>query len=185
MDNVKPNIFLRKDAVFQHHLFKSDIQDCLKNVSYKKFEPDLRKIPHKHFYHSVNPQGKALDRCSNACGHWHRVTWQMDKATGNLIAISGPAMRDATRQLKNGLKKSAPEECTWSDVEGRITKDDHTHEWTYEGTDVLSPSILERGRALTREQALEQGVDLSLPKVKPMGQARPFSDEDGVSIAEL
>ena len=179
---VKPNIRLRQNMTFEHHLFESDVQDCLKNTSYKKWQPELRSIPHKHFFHTKDMRGKSLTKSSHACGHYHHMTWTMD-ANGNLVAKSQEALRDASFKYEDGSRAIRPEECTWRDKKGKVTTDAHTHVWTYLGTDILSPGILKNNREQSQEEAAGYGVNVNT-NIKPMGQARPLTEADGITVRE-
>lgn len=179
----KPNIRLRQNMTFEHHLFGSDVKDCLKNTSYKRWQPDLHKVPHKHFFHTRDMRGKALNKSSHACGHYHIMQWRMDPATGNLLAASGPALRDASVKLEDGSRETRPEECTWMDKKKKIFRDDHQHEWEYLGTDILSPGILKHNREANQEEAAGYGVDVNA-QVRPMGQARPLTAADGFTVRD-
>lgn len=179
----KPNIRLRQNMTFEHHLFGSDVQNCLKNTSYKKYHPELREVPHKHFFHTKDMRGKSLNKSSHACGHYHVMTWRMDPQTGDLIAESGIALRDATIRYEDGSRETRPEECTWSNKKREIQRDNHRHSWTYLGTDILSPGILKQNREANQEEAASYGVNVNAG-VKPMAQARPFTAEDGITVRE-
>lgn len=182
---AQPKIRLRANVEFEHHLFESDVKNCKKNVSYKKFHPDLRDIPHKHFFHSKDQRGKSLIRCTSASGHYHECTMSMDKE-GNLIVKSGPAMMDVTKKMRDGTNKTVQQQSRWetsSEQEPHLV-DAHEHTWVYSGSDILSPNILERTRSRNRQEMEGEGHQVS-QMVKPLAQPRPITADDGIEIREV
>lgn len=179
--DTKPKIISRANSAFEHHLFESDIQDLQKNVSYEPYKPSLKPIPHKHFFHSKDNRGRALHISTHMGGHYHEVTWEVD-AKGNLIAKSGPPMRMVTIKRKDGSTIQQPQRVFWANLDGDNEKDDHTHKWRYVGSDTLSPNILNRGRQENRAQLAAEGFDVTQARVKPLGQGRHLTEEDGWEI---
>ena len=190
---MAPKLMYRGSVEFRHDLFKLGISTMLKNVSYKKFEPDLHKVPHVHFFHSHDMKGKKLLHSASVGGHFHEVTveWNEDPTTGELSIKSmkcGPPLRTAQRRLKKGGVKSViepvrfetGEDDTFDEagdvVEGRAVTtyeyDRHVHDIEYMGSEMLSPEKLKRQQE-SDKAALRGMVQAQPDLLQNPGEAKP------------
>lgn len=177
-----PRMVMRGERKMVHHLFSSTVEDCLKNVSYTPKKPKLEPLPHKHFFHTCDNRGRRLTTCSMSNGHFHEVTWESDPQTGELRAKSGPALRKETRNFDDGTSEVVDSEVGWPDARGKLHMDSHTHEWEYVHSEEFSAKDVDALRQANKEGLVAQGVHAG--DVKPMQNARPLTQEDGVTIRE-
>lgn len=168
------NVRIRGEKVLQHHLFESDVKNCLKNVSYNPKEPRLEGVPHKHFFHTIDSRGRRLSESSIILNHFHKIEWGMDTDTGDLYAKSGPAMRMATIHHDDGNTEVMPERVGWKS-RGKTQYDEHTHEWTYVDTEEFTPNSLEARRKSNRDE-------IGAVMVQPIQTAEPFNANDPATI---
>lgn len=176
-----PRMVMKGERKMVHHLFASSIEDCLKNVSYVPKKPELKPMPHKHFFHSVDNRGRRLTTSSMANGHFHEVTWESDPETGDLRAKSGPALHKVTVQFEDGTFEVQDLPVEWKDARGKVYRDDHQHEWEYLDSEEFTAKSVAALREANREELDASGVS---PEAKPMQQARPITHQDGVTIRE-
>ena len=190
--------FARGTKTFEHDLFRLEIAQCLKNEHWIKGDPWIVKKKHKHFFHSVNDTtGSPRVRCSMAAGHFHviKVKWEEGKAP---VTTCGPPQRVKKRKLPGADQYVAANEgISWPKIEkvlvdGGVTVqeklivDDHRHEMTYIGTEILDSNSRASLRKATREdvQAMvnKAGMDhLSNQAVKlsALSQANPPGVKEG------
>ena len=122
-DIIKRN-FTGSDEI-NSDLFKLVLGYFTKDISViKKKVPDpqdLQKVPHAHFYHSVDSNGREMDSCNAVGGHKHTVTVKYDKDGEIVSAVCG--------------KSTGP-------------IDDHIHEIEYIKTDKVERRIRNKNTAL-------------------------------------
>lgn len=142
-----------------HHLFKSDIQKMLKNVSYKKDMPIIERLDHGHLFHSINSQMKIQDYTSAIGGHFHKIRWGLDAQGKPQILEVGPPLHYKYVRRPSGQKKIlAP--VAWRDGETeKEIVDTHTHRFEYVHSEEISESST---RAVQQDsfQALAQRAGL-------------------------
>jgi hypothetical protein len=137
---VQPKIIQRGAKTFRHDLFKATVGSTLKNVGIKKYQPELVKVEHVHFFHSHDAKGQGSKHTTAAVGHFHEVEQYIDPATGYPAVKCGPALRKVQKRMKNGFMKSFIEPVTFEDGNtGQTVTDSHTHEFEYLGSEELSP----------------------------------------------
>lgn len=180
---VEAKIVLRGNKVMMHHLFASDVKDCLKNVSYTPNQPSLQPVPHKHFFHNIDTRGRKVTQSSMIMNHYHDVTWGMDPETGKMFAKSGPAMRIGTQRYEDGTVETMPEQVHWLDRRKKPQYDDHSHTWEYIDSEEFTANGLEARREHNRNELAAQGVNVN-PTVKPLQNAVPFTKDDPATIRE-
>lgn len=95
-----------------HDLYKLEVAQTRKNVSYIQNQPIWEPVDHCHFFHSYDSFGKKQWHASPISGHTHEVIERIDE-NGNLVAECGPAIR-----VVNGKKLT-------------YENDQHTHEVNY------------------------------------------------------
>jgi len=134
--------------LFTHDLYKLEVANFQKNLSWKAGQPNLVPVQHVHFYHSHNSRGKPLDSANLQNGHTHKVTVEVD-AEGNLIGKCGPPIKLVKKQLRSGrvLKQWRPvqflDETQYDDTgESKLITDDHRHVITYMHSEELSDAKL-------------------------------------------
>lgn len=177
----------RHDVHFRHDVFRSDAQNCLRDVGYEYLKPDLLKVPHAHVYHSHDNNGKKLTRTGSACGHWHDVLHYTDPTTGDITAKCGPAMHEVVSLSATGRTISRIEpvcfekEVLTGDNAGQIMKvmDDHSHVLEYIGSEELSPLGIQND--LKSQQAAAQAMGITLGGIKDNSPA-PLTPGDGVTM---
>lgn len=93
---------LERTQLVYHDLYKLLPADTIKKISPvdptlsdeqndQAYPPEWRTVPHKHFYHTTNSDGKKQIYCAPAAGHFHEVTTHEDE-DGNLTAECGPPL---------------------------------------------------------------------------------------------
>lgn len=144
---------------FRHDLFKLEVAVMKKNVSYKKFEPDLKNVEHAHFFHSHDMKGKVLLHSQAVGGHFHevKVVWGKEADGTPFIEklICGEPLRQVQKRTKGGRVKTVIEpvrfetgtaavDDTDEDERTGFEVDDHRHELTYMGSEMISPEKLKQ-----------------------------------------
>lgn len=167
-------MILKQSQLFRHDLFKSSLANFKRNTSWTIDNPRIQNIPHIHFFHSHNSQGRPQKYTNNVGGHFHEVETYVDE-NGNIIAKCGPALRKVTKRLKNGKQKRVIEPVKWfdenreSDGKDPWIVDDHSHILDYQYSEEINPhSVMERqGRNAQAMQAIaaEQRTSVDLPDV--------------------
>jgi len=169
----------RSNRTFIHRIFRSSIEKGRKNVSYQPFRPKLEDFEHKHFFHTIDNRGRNLTQTDFGYGHYHKCEWGVDQ-NGNPVAKSGPPYRKVTKKLKDGSTAQVEELVGWEDASGNLVVDEHQHTWEYMGSDEISPTWISGVRESNARELAGMGVSAD---AKPLGQARPLTDKDGVSIS--
>lgn len=141
-----PKIQYRDQIQVDHHLFKGEVAIAMKS---DKFGPiKVKSIEHVHHFHSVNSQGAPQKQCHDVCGHRHEWKHYVDKE-GNLVAECGPPIKKVTRQRGNNMPVTTYEpvkvfDPDYNGGQGRWITDNHVHEMTYLGSDVVSKAKIRR-----------------------------------------
>lgn len=178
MEIREPKMRMRGTERIFHHLFKGQVSKFLKNLSWKKDNPNLTKVEHVHFFHTVNSHGIPQKFTQAVGGHFHEVQWSTDDQ-GNLIAKCGPPLKKVGYPGPDGLTQWVNEEIKFHDAVGSMGKrgatyvDDHTHEMVYMGSDELSPQSIRQTQTANRA-AISDGLDA----------ARKTLSENQVSLTE-
>jgi len=109
---------LERSSKVHHDLFRLDVANTKKNMSWDESAPNWVPVPHAHFYHSVTSDGKAQDNSVATAGHFHpiEVHYDGDKISG---ATCGEPM-----VMHNG--KAHP-----------YANDKHTHDMSYIDSEVV------------------------------------------------
>lgn len=104
-------------------LFKLEIAKVQKNIGIdsREHEPEFVGIPHMHFFHSVDSDGKPHKYAVAIAGHTHEMIEEKDPDGGPSTFTAGPALQEVRRKI-NGKFQKAHE---------RIRFDDHTHVVSY------------------------------------------------------
>lgn len=122
-----------------HDLYKLSVAKFTKNIAWqpKMFTPE--KVEHCHFFHSVDKNGSAQDKCAPIGGHFHLMEL-VEEATDTKPAVykCGPAMKWVLTPKPGGGYKKVPAPIKFPD--GSI--DDHTHEVEYRDSHDFEPSKL-------------------------------------------
>ena len=114
---------MAKSSKVHHDLFVLDIADTRKNMSYEDDEnlANWVKVPHKHFYHTVTSDGKALTNSAPSNGHFHAVKVTEDES-GKITGVECGPPQVMHKGKSHGYKN-----------------DNHVHEISY-----LASEIVER-----------------------------------------
>lgn len=105
-----------------HDLFRLELEETKKNISFNKNSPIWEPVPHKHFFHSIDSDGKPQDKCAPTAGHFHYVS--VTEKDGELVAeCSEPYIMDG--------RKAKP-----------YTNDSHKHDITYLQSEVLTRRVM-------------------------------------------
>lgn len=136
--SAQPKIRIRNQQVIVHHLFKTMISKFLKDLSFGSENMRIDQIEHVHHYHSVNSMGHAQKYTTMVGGHFHEVHWNVDPATGDIVAKCGPALKKVVKNTPRGTKTSVEPLKFYNKEHDQHFVDDHTHEITYVGSDELS-----------------------------------------------
>lgn len=152
-----PKIKWKGAFEFRHDLFKCEVSKMLKRKpslitrAIPNFDDDLARVEHCHFYHTFNSQGKPMKHTDPVGGHYHEITWELDKASGELRAECGPPITDVTSKSRGGRqvkKKGLP--VKYMNQEGDTLVDDHKHDMSYLHSEMLMPS--KRGATIGQAQ---------------------------------
>lgn len=135
----KSNIKWKNETEFTHHLFKTEIANCLKNTSWKKDVVTIDQIPHVHHFHSCNSQGVDQKNTTVIAGHFHEVK-MVASDSGELVATCGPALEIVSKKLPNGDSKKVTQAIKWHDgMTGKDVVDNHTHTLVYQNSEMITP----------------------------------------------
>lgn len=195
---------------FRHDLFKLGVAKMKKNVSYKKFQPEIQMVEHAHFFHSHDMKGKTMVHSQAVGGHFHEVHIEWERDGEDLIlkkAECGPALRQVQKRTRSGKWKTVIEAVRYErgdaavdgsdDDDVEITgfeEDTHTHELLYVGSELISPQKIrtsqEQDRAkLAAMMAADRNV-VGAPAPKNEHAGKTAGDEgldatvDGARIQE-
>lgn len=176
---VTPKYNMSGSRTMLHHLFRAQLADFLKNRSFKPGNPDITKVPHQHFFHTINSSGRAQRYTAAVGGHFHEVTWEINPRTGELEAKCGPPLKKVAFSGPDGLTQYENVPVEWKDTTGSMGKrgatiiDNHVHVMTYEKTDEISPDKI-RATQTANRAAVSDGLD----------SARQALSAEGISVKE-
>ena len=127
---AKAERIYRGEVEITHDLFKLDMANTHKNVSISISNPYYEAVPHVHFYHTHDSNGKKLSVSNSVGGHYHEV--KVFEKDGEFHAECGPAV---TKKKKN----TAP-------VPHMIGNklDDHKHNISYVRSEVINARKLNK-----------------------------------------
>lgn len=136
------------------HLFKSNMQAFLKNVSYKKGQPKIDRLDHTHYFRNINSQLAPQTVTDTVGGHFHHIEWA-DTEDGPKVVKCGPAMVQKYVTRAGGVQRRVTVPVGWDDLTGdgdtRLT-DNHTHDFRY----IHSEELTEKGqRGVARENGVQ------------------------------
>jgi hypothetical protein len=148
-----------------------------KNISYKKFQPQIERVEHSHFFHSHDMKGRALLYSNSVGGHYHacKFRWDLPEVEIEVPQVDGsvriykgppievgPAVRTIQKKLKNGGVKTIVERVRYAtgdddeDENGqpvqKFHSDMHTHVASYRGSEEISPDKLNARKQAERAQ---------------------------------
>jgi len=116
-----PRIVWKAAKEFRHDLVKCQVGTMLKNVSYKKYQPQIEEVAHEHFFHSVDMQGNPNRYTQMVGGHFHEILIDWDRTdpkTGGPLITCGPALHEVERRLKSGRTKKYIEPVQYEVADG-------------------------------------------------------------------
>lgn len=103
-----------------HDLFKLEVANAKKNVAWEPNTYQWENVEHCHFYHSVDKNGKAQEKCATINGHFHFLI--PDPKDPLKLTCSEPMQYVmALNERGQKVKKAVPVG----------SHDTHTHEVTY------------------------------------------------------
>ena len=117
---------------FVHELFKLEVSEFKKDVSFKKYEPKIEQVAHCHWFHNVDKDGRPNKTCAPVGGHWHDVEVSVNKK-GELVTKCGPPFRKVDKVIR-GKWKSVIEPVFYGTdnlTDPGAIVDNHTHEIKY------------------------------------------------------
>lgn len=176
---TKPKLKMRGSMTIVHHLFRAGLADFFKNQSWKKLQPNLTKVPHIHFFHTVTSNGKPQQYTTAVGGHFHEVEWNIDPVTGEPVAKCGPPLKKVAVPGIDGLTTHEIREIKWHDGVGSMGQrgkdiiDTHRHEMIYEGSDEFTTEQIRQTQAANRAGVMDG-----------MEAARQTLKAEGISINE-
>lgn len=176
---VKQKLKMRGSLTLVHHLFRAQLADFLKNKSWKKDQPDITKVPHVHFFHTITSNGKVQHFTTAVGGHFHEVSWEIDAKTGEPIAKCGPPLKKVAVPGIDGITVYENREIEFFDKVGSmgkrntLIKDNHVHTMTYEGSDEFTTEQIRSTQAANRA-GIQDGLNA----------ARATLNAEGVGITE-
>jgi hypothetical protein len=158
---VQPKIKMKNAISKHHHLFKAEVAPVLKNVSFRPGNPEIVKIEHCHFFHTIDSRLKEQRYTTPTNNHYHEVKWFVD-SDGELRAECGPPIRKVQKTRRDGSTYSVEGEISYkneyhdrNNMPADIV-DDHTHDMTYVGSELLSPKIIKSIQEKTAAHIAEQ-----------------------------
>lgn len=168
----EPKIIYKGTQTFRHDLFRLKVTELLRNNSFKKGNVQLEKIPHVHFFHTFDSNGRPQKYSTPAGGHFHEVTWQVDEKTGELVATCGPALQYVYKKRAGGQKRYL-EGVKWEDeVNDSLVVDSHTHECEYAWSEELSSKVVQARR--------DAGAKIAEQQVRASSRAKSLGLESGL-----
>ena len=160
----------RGTGTWVHDLFKLKVTSFKKNMSYRKYEPNLQDVEHVHFFHTTDRQGKPLRTCAPIGGHYHEM--EVYEENGELKAKCGPPKRIVEKKLRNGRTEKKVEPVYFFDGDDdRKVYDTHSHEVEYLGSEMISEDKIKQTefKDKAKLEALQSGYNShqakSLPEV--------------------
>lgn len=161
---VTPRINYKGTQGFRHDLFRLKPLDLMRNLSFKKGRVQIERIPHTHFFHTFDSNGRPQQYCTPTGGHFHEIKWYMDPQTGEPRAECGPALRYVYKK-RAGMQKRYLEAVKWEDeVNDSTVIDNHVHECEYAWSENLSADTIKKRRDASELQARNQIAQTSQAK---------------------
>jgi len=125
-----------------HDLFRLELANTQKNLSYTLDDPIWVPLEHKHFFHTVDSNGKPQSSCVASAGHMHKIYVEKDE-NGNLIAKCGNAYKHK-RNKKTGKLIEIPVKFASGDEDVPDKIDEHTHDVTYLQSEVFKQRVFSK-----------------------------------------
>lgn len=171
-------MFWKGQQEFRHDLFKLNVALMKKNVSYKKYAPQIEEVEHSHFFHSADMKGKPMTKSSSVGGHYHKVEVEIGTDDNGMFikrAICSPPYRMVQKKLKNGTTRTIEEPVFYETEEDPETEepgrmyDKHTHDIDFKGSEMISPE--------RRRQQRSQDI----AKLQELSKSEPKTGKPGVT----
>jgi len=145
---TEPKRVMKGMQSFMHDLFKLEVSNMKRNVSYKKFQPQIEEVEHAHFFHSHDTGGNRNEYCVPVGGHFHKMQITTDKE-GQVHAVCGPALKEITTTTRAGTPRNSIVPVSWVDeaLDKEIV-DTHTHDVAYKGSEEIWPDKVKRDQAM-------------------------------------
>jgi hypothetical protein len=161
--NVDGGIKVKGNRKVWHHLFKSDVQKMMKNVSFKKDQPQIQELEHTHVFHTINSQFKPQTTTQIVAGHFHEVQWaQLADGTPVVKSVSGP--KRYAYITRGGRQRRVIQDVKWTDAASddrdAMLVDKHTHQFQYIHSEELSEANI---------RSLQQGNAHAIATAKSVG----------------
>lgn len=155
---AQPKLKMKGEARFRHDLFKGSVGLFKSNKSYIYGDPKIVDVEHVHFYHSHNSQGRKQRYTNIVGGHFHEIKTKVDK-NGDIVAECGPPLTKKWLRMPNGENRSqvVPVEY-WNGYTHKNVVDDHTHDFQYIHSEVLSPNYAPMSEQTKEQMRLDQGA---------------------------
>ncbi len=115
--------FFQGQHTIHSDLFKLEVAEVQKNMGIDSphHEPDYVGIPHTHFFHTFDSDGRKQTRSIAIAGHYHVMTETADPDGGPPSVSCGPAVKEVRKRVQGKFVKG----------EEPLKDDDHVHEITY------------------------------------------------------
>lgn len=165
--SATPNIKLRSQQTIHHHLFKGQVAQMKKNISFIPGSPKIMDVEHAHFFHSVNSVGVAEKYTNEVGGHFHEIEWGVNDK-GELVAKCGPPLKRISKRGRDGQSVIKIVPIKWidnhgddkdeQDTEPKTIIDQHTHAMTYEGSDEISTQMINDSQKKLMPTVVPQGT---------------------------
>ena len=152
----KAERIFRGEVDITHDLFKLNVANTHKNVSISLSNPYYEAVPHIHFFHTHDSNGKRLTSCNSVGGHYHEVT--VFEKDGEFHAECGPAI------TKKG-KKLAP---TTHMIGNKL--DDHRHDISYVRSEIIKARKLNKDAQTVIAQSMSDVPRGSLAGAADVGR---------------
>lgn len=120
------------------HTFRLEATDMMKDVSPFKNDPNIQLIPHAHYYHSFDSNGKETKSCNSVGGHFHDID-----------------IYEENGELKG--KCSLPKSNKYSSE--LLAKDRHIHQITYNKTTLVKVRVLNAEAMKMINDSMSRGVE--------------------------
>jgi len=161
----QPKIFYKGERVFTHTLYKTDVQNMLKNESWVYGVPRTLEIEHVHMAHSHDRKGKKNKYTAKVGGHFHEIITHDDDGNeylddnGFICPKLGHALCEKKKKLKSRKIRTTIEQVSYfhSDDDKWI-KDNHTHSLTNLGSEEISPHMIKETQEANKAAIAAMGV---------------------------
>ncbi len=133
----------------------------LKNVSFKKNQPQVVELEHSHIFHTINSQMKLQKHTSTVGGHFHEIEWGVGADGKPFVKKVGPPItyryvsRSGQQKKRSGAvrwRDGERDEETDDGVAAGYVVDKHTHKFHY----IHSEELQEKAGRSTSNLSLEQ-----------------------------